>query len=209
MSWQATPTGWWSHGDPEALQNALEIWSLLGRRGWTKKAVCGLLGNFGQESGYNPWKWEGNVILSSTDPSLDTTQVHGYGFGQFTPPGKYLHSSYAQAYPGFAPNYSDIAGNPSDGNAQILFIDEHADYIPTTAYPWSYAEYKRQITPTVETMVRAWFANYERGNPSVANMPYRISEGNAWWSILPDNPPGPGPIARKGMPLWMMTIPYK
>lgn len=216
MSWNATPTGWWTHTNLEAQENANEIWGVLGGRGWSKQAVCGVLGNFGQESGYNPWKWEGNVILTSTDPLIDTppSQIpgnnkHGYGLGQFTPAGKYVHSQYSPSYAGYGPNYADITGNPNDGNAQLLFIDEHADYIPTSSYNWSYSEYKHKTSETVDTMVQAWFANYERGIPSQANMPYRISEGTFWFNFLPDVPPTPGPTRRKGMPLWMMTIPYK
>lgn len=207
MSWHAKRTNGYSHSDTEAQENALEIWTILGSRGWTKNAVCGLLGNFAQESGYNPWRWESNVVLSSTDPRIDTSRTNGYGLGQFTPAGKYIHSQYSPSYPGYGPNFADITGDVNDGNAQILFIDEHADYYPTTAYPWSYSEYKAK-TESSEIMTRAWFANYERGDPSVANMPFRISEAAYWYMTLPNTPPGPTPTERKGMPLWMKIFPY-
>ena len=159
--WYAKSTGGYDRSTNEAQNNAIMIYTLLTSLGWTLPAICGVLGNIFKESAYNPWAWENNIILSSTDPDIDTSLVHGYGLVQFTPSGKYLHDSRAQSMQGFAPNYSDIPGNPNDGNAQMLFVDSYGDYQPRQAYPQTYAEYK-VFTGTPEYATEIWMYNYER-----------------------------------------------
>lgn len=213
MSWHAKPQYAYARSSTEAYENCLEIWTVLGNRGWTLNAVCGLLGNMGGESGYNPWRWEGDVVLASTDPDIDRQPIsgqnnHGYGLVQFTPAGKYVHSSYAQAYPTYSPNYSDITGTPEDGEAQMLFLHEHNDYMPSSQYNWTYQEYIAK-TDNTDNMTEAWFYNYERGVYSAQSMAVRKADASYWFTALPSTPPSPTPTKKKGMPLWMMTIPYR
>jgi hypothetical protein len=66
----------------EMTENAKYILTYLTGAGWTKNAVCAVLGNMETESTINPDIWE----------SLnygDTT--HGYGLVQWTPATKYLN----------------------------------------------------------------------------------------------------------------------
>lgn len=54
--------------------NARYIYDYLHGYGWTKEAICGLLGNIQQESQLNPGAWE---VMDRTD--------RGYGLVQWTP----------------------------------------------------------------------------------------------------------------------------
>ena len=60
--------------------NAQYILNYLMARGWSKEAVCAMLGNMQSESTINPGIWQG----------LDSSRVDlGYGLVQWTPSTKY------------------------------------------------------------------------------------------------------------------------
>lgn len=139
----------------------------------------------GAESGYNPWRWQSDKIGVSTGSPWTNK---GYGLVQFTPAGKYINS--AQGYDGYSPNFSDKSGGVSDGIAQMLFVNEKADYYPTKTYPISYADYKVS-TDNAGTLAVVWLYNYERpGDPS-ATLELRREEANYWWDVLSGLPPVP------------------
>ena len=74
MAWIAKPNGAYGIDSDEAKNNMFEIYNIL-CDSFTIEAICGILGNMNGESGYNPWRWQG-----------DTYNVHnGYGLVQFTP----------------------------------------------------------------------------------------------------------------------------
>lgn len=176
MAWHCKATGGYTEQSQEFIDNCNEIWQVLGQRGWTKNAVAGVCGNMEFESGLNPWRWEGDVILASNDPAIATSRTNGYGLPQFTEPGKYILDSRAQAFPGYGPNFSDRTGSQQDGNAQILFIDQYADYSPTTICPMSYAQYKAS-TDDPYYLAEVWVRNYER--PAVIDENVKRQRGNA------------------------------
>lgn len=199
MPWHCQIEGAYARTSQEALDNANMIYSVLSAHGWTVNAVCGILGNQGHESGYNPWRWQNDHVQPTTNsPWKDI----GYGLVQFTPGGKYINDPAAQAFPGYGPNFSDRHGLLTDGNAQLLFINEYADYYKTSAYPLSYEEFKAS-EQSAEYLASAWLYNYERpGDPS-ATEAARREEAAYWWGILGGTtPPHPTPTTRK-TPLWM------
>lgn len=207
MPWNAKSTGAYSRDSAEALENANLIYGTLNARGWTVNAVSGLLGNMGAESGYNPWRWQSDDIGVSTGSPWTNK---GYGFVQFTPGGKYIDSEAAKAMSGYGPNFSDKSGLASDGYAQMLFVDQYADYYPTTSYPLSYADFKAS-TQSPAYLARAWLYNYERPADPGATEQARAENAEYWYQILsgeeppPDPGPGPGPpSSRRKMPIWMM-----
>lgn len=197
--WNNQATGGYARESAAALENAREILAVLNSLGWKRGAIAGVLGNFQVESGLNPWRWESDTVLSSDDPRIDSSTTNGYGLGQFTPPGKYCHDSRARAIPGFGPNYSNRTGSDYDGYAQLLFIDQYADYIPHAPYESiSYAMYK-SMNSDPELCADIWLVNYERGTPSAL----RRENALYWFEILadyepgqPDLPPGVLPIPR-------------
>lgn len=183
MPWHCKPYGWYTRDSVEAKDNAIEIADILRNNGWTLNAVSGVLGNIGAEGVYNPWCWEGDDVLASTDTQeIQYSNNHGYGLFQFTPAGKYIYDLTAQTYQGFGPNFSDITGSNLDGQAQVIFVHYHADYYPTTGYPLSYQEYK-ESEDTPEYLARAWFYNYERGTW----LPQRETDARFWYDFLVDH----------------------
>lgn len=185
MGWHTKVSGGYSIGTDEATDNAQEIRSILvSERGWSLNAVCGLLGNISAESGMNPWRWQSDAVGNS-DGSPWTSK--GYGLTQFTPASKYINSSYAQSYEGYGPNFSDKTGNINDGNAQIIFVDEHADYYAVDAYPLKYEEFKKS-TESPSYLAGAWLYNYERPADPFGSIKIRQSNAEKWWEILNGTP---------------------
>lgn len=200
MPWSAKATGGYDLYSSEAEGNALEIANVLRAQGWTDNAIAGTLGNMQFESQLNPWIWQNNDVLASTDTYLiEHSSVHGYGLNQFTPAGTYINSTAAQGYPGYGPNFSDRAGNPADGAAQVLWVDQHGGYIPTSRYPLSYAQYKASALSS-EYLAIVWLYNYGRGGPGVEQTEAaRRRYAARWYEYITGQPPGPTPGQ------WMIT----
>ena len=190
MAWHNKPAGgsWgWTEGSTEADENALEICNILRGRGWSDNAIAGVLGNIQHEGLMNPWQWEGNNPLSINDTyDIEHSTSHGYGLTQFTPSGKYINSPYAQALSGYQPYFSDRTGGALEGEAQTIFIDEHADYYPTTQFPISYANFKI-YTGTPAECAEIWWKNYERsGSPTFPTI--RASSANYYYNLITGTP---------------------
>lgn len=186
-NWHAKNTGAYDRTSEEAIENAYCMADILiTEKGWTSNALAGILGNMGSESGYNPWRWQSDLIGSSTGSPWTNK---GYGLVQFTPAGKYINSSVAQSYAGYDPNFSDKTGNANDGAAQIRFIDSNADYIATSSYPLSYSEYKTS-TESASYLAAAWLYNYERPADPSATVADRQSNATYWQSVLDNYVPG-------------------
>lgn len=184
MAWHCKTYGGYGQGSAELEENAQEIYNILGPLGWTKNATAGMIGNMMYESGVNPWRWESDDVLPVGSSLIPSSTVHGYGLGQFTPAGKYINDVRAQAMAGFGPNYSNQTGSNLDGQAQINFIDQYADYIRTPAYPLTYAEYKAS-TQDPYYLAAVWLMNYERpGDQSEAVKRQRGLAAEYIFSIL-------------------------
>lgn len=206
MPWHAKTAGGYTRTSQEALENAQSMYGVWHARGWTVNSVAAVLGNVEVESGYNPWRWQSDDIgLSTGSPWTNK----GYGFFQFTPGGKYINATVAQAISGYGPNFSDKQGSISDGYAQCVYIDGYADYYSTTDYPLSFAEFKAS-TESPAYLARAWLYNYERPEAPGATVNIRSTAAEYWYQILsgeeppPDPGPGPGPSTVKKLPIWMM-----
>ena len=176
MAWHNKNTGAYAEGTTEFEENCNEIWHVLEPLGWTKNAVSAICGNFAHEGGMNPWRWESDNVLNYGNPAIATSRTNGYGLAQFTPPGKYILDSRAQTLSGYGPNYSDYPGSSNDGEAQVLFIDQYADYIPTSACPMTYAEFKAN-TGDPYYLAEVWVRNYER--PAVIDDNTKRIRGNS------------------------------
>lgn len=203
VEWNAKATGGYSFDSDEAKENATMMYRVLGNLGWTLQAICGLLGNVAVESSYNPWRWENDEVLSSTDQSIiETSTSHGYGLVQFTPAGKYISSSDAQLSQYYAPNFSDRPGNPNDGTSQLEFINSHADYISTHDYPISYSDYKTSVL-SADYLAEVWFYNYERAASS-SSLATRKQMALKWYDYLIKVDPYDGEKSKSNkMPLFM------
>lgn len=197
-NWHVKKYGGYDRTSTEAKENADMMRAWLNARGWTDNAIAGLLGNVSVESAYNPWRWQGDVVLSSSDPNVDISSAHAYGLFQFDPAGKYAHSQTAAAYTGFGPNYDNVVGSTLDGEAQLRFIDEgHGGYYPTATYDLTLAQFKASMLPA-ESLASAWLYNYERpADPSATEAVRR--ENARYWLDYFGGHPTPGIL-----PVWML-----
>lgn len=186
--WHAQLYGAFGRSSNEAFDNAICTYNLLHSLGWTVQAVSAVYGNIEAESGYNPWRWQSDNVLATTDRAIiETSQLHGYGFVQFTPAGKYIYDPAAQANTGYGPNFSDSVGNIFDGDSQLRYIDEYADYDINYGYNYhiTYQQFKTDTTLSPEYLAKAWLHNYERpGDQSTAVEDYRASIARYWYDIL-------------------------
>lgn len=192
--WHAKDYGGYARDSQEAFDNAICTYNLLSSLGWTCQAICAVYGNIEAESGYNPWRWEGDNVASSNG-----AQYWGYGFPQFTPATKYIDSPYAQENDGYGPNFSDWEGNVFDGDSQLRFINEYADYSTDNPYGYNidYDEFKTGYY-SPEYLAKAWLHNYERpANQSSAVEDYRASIARHWYDILINYDPS-DPIPPEG-----------
>ena len=207
MAWHAKNYGGYYNNDQDAIDNGLEFVTAMLGVGWTKEAAAAAWGNIGFESAYNPWKWEGDNILPSYSSVIDTSRTNGYGLVQFTPPGNYLHNSYAQSLSGFAPNYSDRAGNASDGAAQTVFIDwfgGRGQWLPAAYYGYTltWTEF-RTGSYTPEYLAAAWLHQYERpADQSHAVEVARGQEARYWYDLWGGVVP-PGPTSESKYKFWL------
>lgn len=203
MPWHVQATEGFTRTTPEAIDNATQIYNILASRGWTVNAVCGVLGNMQAESGLNPWRWQNDEILASTDTHELTNHTrHAYGLPQFDTASKYIDN--AKNIAGYGPNFSDKAGSLYDGYAQTVYIDEHADYYSSNAYPIEYNDYKK-LTYSGGYCAVVWLYNYERPEVPSASQAAREEAGNYWFSVLggtapvdPDPPTGGGGTSTRG-----------
>lgn len=203
--WHARQISGWSayaRTDQEAIDNGMEFLSILMSLGFTKEACAGIWGNVGNEGGYNPWMWEGNQQIASTDTyNLDVSRSHGYGLFQYTPASKYVWNATCQAFAGFSPNYLDVGGTPNDGNAQVYAMDylaKKGDYFinPNHNFPLSYTDYMSS-TQSPEYLAEAWMWNYERPSTQYGeqSLPNRRADARYWYDlwggVVPPTPPTP------------------
>lgn len=139
--WHAKSIGPYANLSEEATDNAQEIASILiDVFGWTLEAAAGAIGNMYYESGLNPWRWESNHLLTKQQ-AIDGyvpsgwNYSPGYGLIGWTPARKYQINNAStsggiiwfpnydqESYPGYGPNWSDVAGNIADGAAQVTLL---------------------------------------------------------------------------------------
>jgi hypothetical protein len=145
----------------EMTANAQYILDYLTSRGWTKNAVCGMLGNMQTESSINPGIWQG---LQEGNTS------GGFGLVQWTPATKYFTWCDAR---GLA--YSDMDSNL----ARILYeVDNNLQYYSPSG---SFADFTKS-TDTPYNLAMDFLAHYER--PADPNQPNRGTQAEHWFSVL-------------------------
>lgn len=213
--WHARQISGWSayaRTDQEAIDNGMEFLSILMSLGFTKEACAGIWGNVGNEGGYNPWMWEGNQQIASTDSyNLDVSRSHGYGLFQYTPASKYVWDATCQAFAGFSPNYLDVAGTPNDGNAQVYAMDylaKKGDYFinPNHNFPLSYTDYMSS-TQSPEYLAEAWMWNYERPSTQYGeqSLPNRRADARYWYDLWGGVVPPTPPTGSSKFKWWLYT----
>lgn len=149
--------------------NAQYILDALLSHGWSKNAICGMLGNMQSESSINPGIWQS---LDEGNTSL------GYGLVQWTPATKYL-------------NWADSLGLPygaMDSNIQRI------EYEVVNNLQWihpsmSFSEFTVS-TDTPYNLAMLFLAHYER--PANPDQPQRGTQAEYWYANLTGGGGTPG-----------------
>lgn len=201
MAWHAKNTYGYLKESAEAIDNATEIANQLTGYGWTLAAIAAALGNQEGESGYNPWRWQSEDILSTNSPWIDKREPnvgHAYGLFQQDPAGKYIHRPYAMALPTYAPNFSNQAGQPHDGNAQVNYLhwicsDPNGGEWESSGgrghqYKMPYSDFiTNSRGQSIAFLTRTFFYGYERGTWGEN----RVTAANYWYEYFSGHPPTP------------------
>lgn len=227
--WNAKSTGGYSSTSQEGRENANEMASTFLSVGFSIDAVSAMLGNSAGEGGLNPWRWESDYVPTYSEYlswSGQTAMVHGYGLFGFTPARSYIEA--AKSIDGYAPNFSDKAGNPSDGQSQTIFMTTYVEQNWSHSLHNYYADNFAAIGVNIDDFYYMTYDDFKNGNASLDNLTgafelcfekpndaaaassyaHRVSEAYKWYEYFEGHPPTPHPIKRKGMPIWMMIRPY-
>lgn len=105
MSWSAKPSGGYNLYGTAGLGNVVTFRNAFST--WSVESVAGMLGNVQAESGFNPWRWQGDRVGTS----------RGYGLFQFTPASDYL--SLSDATPNMSVTSITSGATPEDAERQI------------------------------------------------------------------------------------------
>lgn len=222
MGWHAKRTGGYASSSTEFEDNVLSIYAVLNEVSllevdvWSYEAIVGLCCNIVQESGMNPWVYNG-----SRYGLVQTTFSH---YRQYGRDSRY----YA---PSLGATSTDDGAQPTDGIAQLQMIDS----INGTLYSassgrkqeardldWSILEWNNlnayKVCDDITEAIQAWLLFYEHpaslGDLTTLQHEYEIRSQNANRIIeiigghpIPPIPPVPPTPSRVGkMPLYMYTL---
>lgn len=152
--------------------NAQYILDYLLAKGWTKNAICGMLGNMQRESTINPGIWqnldEGNTNL-------------GIGLVQWTPASKYI--SWCEN--------NGLAFSEMDSNLKRILweLENGEQYYSTDSYPETFSEFTKS-TKSVTYLASAFLHNYERAGVSAETE--RQENAQYWFNNLTASSSGSG-----------------
>jgi hypothetical protein len=148
----------------EMTVNAQYILDFFIGQGWSKNAICGMLGNMQSESSINFGIYESLNSASSTN---------GFGLVQWTPNTKYFDWANANGY----------SGDHVNGEVQRILweVANNQQWISTSSYPMTFAEFTIS-TDTPENLAQAFIHNYER--PANPDQPQRSTQARYWYDNL-------------------------
>lgn len=145
----------------EMKVNAQYILNYLMSKGWTKNAVCGMLGNMQTESTINPGIWQ-----SLAEGNLSG----GFGLVQWTPASKYIDWADANGLP-FQEMDSNLKRILYEVDNNIQWINENMTFSQFT-----------QSTDTPYNLAMLFLSSYER--PANPNQPTRGTQADYWFNNL-------------------------
>jgi murein DD-endopeptidase MepM/ murein hydrolase activator NlpD len=161
----------------EMTENAEYILGYLLSKGWTRNAICGLLGNMQTESTINPGIWQSLNSYDST-PYV-TVNGQGYGLVQWTPFNKYTVWARDNGY-----DYADI-----DAQLERIIYEtvNNLQWFGGYSDTMTFQQFT-QSTETPEYLAEVFIKTYE--HPGDPDQPIRGTQARYWW----DNLSGTGTI---------------
>lgn len=155
-------------------ENVDEIYNIL-KDEWTLEAISAMLGNCQQESGINPAQTQSGYDIEGDSG--------GYGLFQWTPPHNYKNWANANGYSVYDGYYQIVAMNTPIPVGQ---------YIETSAYPYSFSEFKQLTDIELATVV--FLKNWERAGDE--QLTKRVKYAKMWYTYLSGKPPQPTPSGK-------------
>lgn len=145
--------------------NAQYILDYLRSRGWTKNAVCGMLGNMQTESTINPGIWQGLI---------ENNLSGGFGLVQWTPATNYIY--WAQN------NNLPVADMDSELQRILYEVSAGLQYYPTSTYNMTFTQFTHS-TESAYYLACVFLHNYER--PANASQDQtRGNQATYWYNTL-------------------------
>lgn len=149
----------------EMAVNAQCILDYLRCYGWTKNAVCAMLGNMERESTINPGIWQS---LKENNLSV------GYGLVQWTPASKYINWAQSKGW---------AKENIYNQLQRILYEVENnnVQWQDVGNYNMTFKQFT-QSNASLDWLTEVFLKNYERAG--VAALTERINNSNYWYNNL-------------------------
>lgn len=148
----------------EMTANATYIYNYFKSRGWTKNAICAMLGNMQRESTINPGLWQN---LDAGNTSL------GLGLVQWTPATKLIDWCNSNGL-----SYTNITAQCQ----RIIYeLNNNLQWIATSNYPETFKQFTKS-TKSVNYLTYAFLKNYERAGVEAVSQ--RVQHANHWASVF-------------------------
>ena len=144
--------------------NAEYIYSFFKEKGWSKNAICAMLGNMQRESTINPGIWQ----------NLDSGNYNGgLGLVQWTPATKLINWC----------DENNLSYLSIDAQCKriIYELENNVQWIVTSDYPETFKQYSTS-TKSIEYLTYCFLKNYERAG--VEAVSERIAHANYWFNHL-------------------------
>lgn len=231
MAWHGKPSGGYATNSTEGIANIWEMHYIFQSNGYALEAQCGAIGNVINESALNVWRWQNDTV------SVYSGGYGLFQYTASDPPAysdRYI--DVCSSLPYYAPNMSTSTitsgAQVTDAICQMnVFMTDYLhkwnpyiwrSYWPTDATlrakvnhilstygngtTLSMAQFK--TINNIEDATIAFLGAFE--GPAVPNYSVRVQSANQVYTILqgtPPFPPGPTPLPRTKIPVWMMCKP--
>ena len=156
--------------------NARYIYKYLTKQGFSKAAICAVLGNFQVESSLNPGIWQ------------FVNYGGGYGLGQWTPPEKFF--DWAVSVDGIPHANTSVVNALSRTDPQKLMDAELAFFIWDftlrndvfqNSSAWTLAKFKAGTGAQLEQLTREFFKCYEQADNTSGDL--RVEYAEKWYKF--------------------------